>query len=127
MKIDSVANANEASIGHTRLSLSGEMGRISCHDNEFLSITEMKQPQISNPDILRSICGFVAQGETDFDHIKKLTQGSFFENALGISPHTICRNLHTFRPLESNKASPRILRPESNDPHLAEHILHPPV
>jgi len=85
MKIDSVAHASEASIGHAGLSLIGEMARISGLDNACLGITGMKQPQISDPDILRGLCGLVAQGKTDFDHIKEFTQDSFFQNALGIN------------------------------------------
>jgi len=85
MKIDSVAHTNEASIGHAGLSLIGEMARISGLDHACVGVTGMKQPQISDPDILRSLCGLIAQGKTDFDHIREFVEDSFFQGALGIN------------------------------------------
>jgi hypothetical protein len=85
MKIDSVAHSNKASIGHAGLSLIGEMARISGLDHACVGITGMKQPQITDPDILRSLCGLLAQGKTDFDHIREFSEDSFFQEALGIN------------------------------------------
>ena len=84
MKINSVAHSNEASIGHAGLSLIGEMARISDLDHACLGITDMKQPQVSDPDILRSLCGLIAQGKTDFDHIREFAKDAFFQQSLGI-------------------------------------------
>lgn len=84
MKIDSVAHSNDASIGHAGLSLIGEMARISGLDHVCLGITGMKQPQVSDSDILRSLCGLIAQGKTDFDHIRAFAKDVFYQQALGI-------------------------------------------
>jgi len=85
IKIDSVAHTNEASIGHAGLSLIGEMARISGLDNTCVGVTGMKQPQISDPDILRRLCGLIAQGKTDFDHVREFVEDFFFQGALGIN------------------------------------------
>lgn len=85
MKIESVAHSNKDTIGHAGLSLISEMARICGLDDATRGITRMKQPQISDPDILRSLCGLIAQGKTDFDHIREFAKDSFFQDALGIN------------------------------------------
>lgn len=84
MKINSVTHSTEASIGHAGLSLIGEMARISGLDHACLGITDMKQPRVSDTDILRSLCGLIAQGKTDFDHIREFAKDAFFQQSLGI-------------------------------------------
>lgn len=84
MKIDMAAHSEKATVGHAGLSLIEEMARISGLDEACLGITRKKQPQISDPDILRSLCGLIAQGKTDFDHIRQFA-GSFFKAALEIN------------------------------------------
>ena len=85
MKIDSVAHSEKATVGHAGLSLIGEMARISGLDEACLGITRKKQPQIADADILRSLCGLIAQGKTDFDHIRQFAGDSFFQAALEIN------------------------------------------
>ncbi|MFW6203140.1 MAG: IS1380 family transposase [Marinilabilia sp.] len=85
MRIESVAHSNKATVGHAGLSLISEMARICGLDDTTRGITPMKQPQISDPDILRSLCGLIAQGKTDFDHIREFAKDSFFQESLGIN------------------------------------------
>ena len=62
----------------------GEMARITGLDQACLGITDMKQPQVSDTDTLRSLCGLIAQGKTDFYHIREFAKDAFFQQSLGI-------------------------------------------
>src|SRR6056297_3655697 len=93
IKIDSVAHTNEASIGHAGLSLIGEMARISCLDNTCVGVTGMKQPQISDPDILRRLCGLIAQGKTDFGYVRQFVEDLFLQGGVGVNRTTSSRRL----------------------------------
>lgn len=85
MKTEAVARSEEAAIGHAGLSWISEMARISGLDDATRGITRMKQPRISDSDILRSLCGLIALGKTDFDHILEFAKDTFFKDALGIN------------------------------------------
>ena len=60
MRIESVAHSNKATAGHAGLSFISEMVRICGLDDTTRGITPMKPPQISDPDIPRSLCGLIA-------------------------------------------------------------------
>jgi len=85
MKVDFVAHSEKATVGHEGLPLIGEMAHISGLDEACLGITRKKQPQIADANILLSLCGLIAQGKTDFDHIRQFAGDSFFQAVLKIN------------------------------------------
>lgn len=84
MTIREVQRDSNASIGHVGLALITEMTRVSGLDDLCREVTDMKQAQISDEEILRTLCGLICQGKTDFDHVKGFLNDSFFRDSLSL-------------------------------------------
>ncbi len=59
MTIREVQRDSNASIGHVGLALITEMTRVSGLDDLCREVTAMKQAQISDEEILRTLCGLL--------------------------------------------------------------------
>jgi len=70
MKKFHLERTNEALVGHGGLADVGQLLRLSCIDDTCLH-REFPNTTIKDHVILRSICGLLAQGKTDFDHIRQ--------------------------------------------------------
>ncbi|WP_027371431.1 IS1380 family transposase [Desulfovermiculus halophilus] len=84
MTISEVLHDSSSQFGHAGLALIGEFTRISGIDELGHKISKAKQPQITDGEILRTLCGLLCQGKTDFDHVKEFREDEFFQNVLGI-------------------------------------------
>ena len=84
MSIREVQPDSSASVGHVGLALIAEMARISGLDDLTREVTMTKQAQISDAEVLRTVCGLLCQGKTDFDHVKAFRQDAFFRDSLGL-------------------------------------------
>lgn len=70
MKITRVEQDANASVGHVGLAVISEMARLCGLNDLCRELTTLKQPQISDAELLRTLCGLLCQGKTDFDHVK---------------------------------------------------------
>lgn len=84
MTISEVRHDGSSQFGHAGLALIGELARISVVDELGHRISKAKQPQITDSEILRTLCGLLCQGKTDFDHVKEFREDESFQNVLGI-------------------------------------------
>jgi hypothetical protein len=82
VKITRVEQDPKASVGHVGLALISEMARVSGLNDLCQELTTLKQPQISDAELLRTLCGLLCQGKTDFDHVKAFRDDAFFLEAL---------------------------------------------
>jgi len=83
MLIHDVQRSSSSQMGPAGLALIGEMARISGLDN-LAKQSMAKQPNITYPEILRTLCGLLCQGKTDFDQVKGYQNDQFFQAALGL-------------------------------------------
>lgn len=81
-KID-VELTDEPLVGNAGLVSIGEMLRIAALDDVCLHRESMNNT-ISDRDVLRSMCGLLTLGRTDFDHIRTFREEPFFADALGL-------------------------------------------
>jgi len=75
---------SEALVGHGGLAAVVQLLCLSCIDDTCLH-RESPNTTIKDHDILRSICGLLAQGKTVFDHIRQFSCDEFFPLALGLN------------------------------------------
>ena len=85
MIINDVKRSSSSQMGHAGLALIGEMARVSGLDQLAKDVSKAKQPNISDAEILRTLCGLLCQGKTDFDHVKGYQDDSFFMASLGLN------------------------------------------
>jgi hypothetical protein len=85
MVISELHQSRSSQFGHAGLALIGELARISGIDELSRDISKAKQPQITDEEIIRALCGLLCQGKTDFDQIKEFREDSFFLNALNLA------------------------------------------
>lgn len=83
MKISKVVHDQKLQIGPAGLVMLGEMARVIELDSACRSISK-GNPKITNADILKTMIGLIAQGKTDFDHVKAFIGNEFFMNSMGI-------------------------------------------
>ncbi len=69
MKISKMVHDQELQLGPAGLVMLGEMAR-AIELDRLARFLIKGQPQITPADILRTMIGFLAQGKTDFDHVK---------------------------------------------------------
>ena len=69
MLINDVKRSRTSQMGPAGLALIGEMARVSGLD-DLARKSKAKQPNITYPEILRTLCGLLCQGKTDFDQVK---------------------------------------------------------
>ena len=85
MIISDVRQSYSQRFGHAGLALIREMARISGLDGVAQKFSQEKQPQITNDELLRALCGLLCQGKTDFDHIKEFKDDDFFQACLDLN------------------------------------------
>ena len=116
MKKFHLERTNEALVGQAGLIAVGQLLRLSCIDDACLH-RESPNTIIKDCDILRSVCGLLAQGKTDFDHIRQFSDDEFFPQALGLkrvpSSETLRQRLEKIaqdqKVMDGLKASSRLL------------------
>jgi hypothetical protein len=74
---------DEPLVGHAGLISIGEILRIAAIDETCLHRESMAKP-IKERDILRTMCGLLTLGRTDFDHIRPFRKDEFFARSLGL-------------------------------------------
>jgi hypothetical protein len=72
-------------MGHSGLALVGEMARISGLDDLCQKISPKKNPHIPERDIIKTLCGLICQGKSDFDNVRQVMDDNFFQYALDLS------------------------------------------
>ena len=72
MKLQSIEQDNSSITGRAGLTLINEMARVSGLNQILEDNPTAKSPIIRDEDILRTLCGLIAQGQTDFDHVRNL-------------------------------------------------------
>jgi len=85
MAIKEIRRTPNAQVGHAGLALIGIMVKICGLVDLAQELTLSERPQIQDWEIMTSLCGLLAQGKTDFDHIREFKEDEFFKNALGIN------------------------------------------
>lgn len=83
MKISKVVHDQKLQLGPAGLVILGEMARAIELDSIARSVSR-GNPQISITDILKTMIGLLAQGKSDFDHVKAFIGDEFFMNTMGI-------------------------------------------
>ena len=78
MKITRVEQDANASVRHVGLAVVSEMARLCGLNDLCQELTTLKQPPISDAELLRTLCGLLCQGKTDFDHVKAFRDDAFF-------------------------------------------------
>jgi len=78
MIIKEIRHTPNAQVGHAGLALIGIMAKISGLVDLAQKLTLSEQPQIQEWEIMMSLCGLLAQGKTDFDHIREFKEDDFF-------------------------------------------------
>jgi hypothetical protein len=81
-KIDSLQEAPSARRGHAGLVLIGELFRL-CRINDITREIEKPLNLIKDWEILRTLCALIAQGKTDFEHVRHFREDSFFTATIG--------------------------------------------
>ena len=61
MKITRVEQDPKASVGHVGLAVISEMARLSGLNDLCQELTTLKQPQVSDAEFLRTLCGLMCQ------------------------------------------------------------------
>ena len=85
MTINKVERCPYSRMGHSGLALVGEMARISGLDDLCQRISPKKNPHIPERDIVRTLCGLICQGKTDFDNVRQVMDDDFFKYGLDVS------------------------------------------
>ena len=76
VKITRVEQDPNASIGHVGLAVISEMARVSGLNDLCQKLTTLEQPQISDAEILRTLCGLLCQGKTGALRVSEKTFGA---------------------------------------------------
>jgi len=121
MKKFHIVRTSEALVGHAGLAAVGQLLRLGRIDDSCLH-RESPNTTIKDCDILRSICGLLAQGKTDFDNIKQFSDDAFFPQALGLkkvpSSETLRQRLEKMaqdqKVMDGLKACSRLLWKKTN-------------
>ena len=65
------------------------MAHISGLDNACLDLVGMKQPQISDLDILHGLRGLIAELKTAFDQVREFVEDFFFQDPLEFTEYRL--------------------------------------
>ena len=91
MITNNVKRNSFSQMGNAGLTLIGEMARISGLYQLANNVSKTKKPNISDAGNIRTLCGLLFQGKTDFDHVNGYQNDFFFMAPLGLNRGFLCR------------------------------------